>query len=695
VHARRSGVMDPFAHPRHITLREILHKSESWIETKQKCKTWAIAAVVMTVLVAAVIIITLWQTGVLFVDGKHKHPAAGVSSTGADGLPQGTPGASSLVVNESALCHIPTGYNVNAESPTCALNGTACVPPPWPAQWSLTWSTYQYVSNEQFGYVPPPSRPWGLIVEDWTNAQLLWYNAYNPELSTSEKTNYDVLHAIQALFSGVRVFMYQNIYSALMIKESNRQLMQNPAASGYFVQYQNDPAGADTGEFFQTDYNGLTEYNWDYRNASSITAFVQMTLDDLINNNIDGVYTDSFMATPNIPAGVNITTAELGDMEYCMGLATQATIDTLAQNGRYNLIAFGYSLNVGPGITEGVTQQNSPYPYQYAPQDNCFAFMEERCPKMSTTTMLFNSSIANQSVAAFLITRGPNSYLGYGWLNFNRYPKWDPIFLLDVGVPQGNCVETSYGVWSRAWTHGDVTLDCNTFKASIPHSGVPWTQPVATPTIWKMPLQGNLLELTTNVSGFQLLVTSSSSLWPTATFATTSRGVAWSDNGNYYIVCPPQGGYLWPSYTVAVWVYIISGNSTPLSLISTTGIAYDDTVADPSELFLLYMNGNTDGIGFFHGPGTLAKPLCTHATTALSGGWIHVAATFDASSQVASLYLNGSLVNSTHNNPAYTGWSRLQLGYTAGVSYPMNGNLQSFTWANYAFSSSEVQSLYI
>jgi hypothetical protein len=224
---------------------------------------------------------------------------------------------------------------------------------------------------------------------------------------------------------------------------------------------------------------------------------------------------------------------------------------------------------------------------------------------------------------------------------------------------------------------------------------VPWTQPVATPTIWKMPLQGNLLELTTNVSGFQLLVTSSSSLWPTATFATTSRGVAWSDNGNYYIVCPPQGGYLWPSYTVAVWVYIISGNSTPLSLISTTGIAYDDTVADPSELFLLYMNGNTDGIGFFHGPGTLAKPLCTHATTALSGGWVHVAATFDASSQVASLYLNGSLVNSTHNNPAYAGWSRLQLGYTAGVSYPMNGNLQSFTWANYALSSSEVQSLYI
>ena len=53
---------------------------------------------------------------------------------------------------------------------------------------------------------------------------------------------------------------------------------------------------------------------------------------------------------------------------------------------------------------------------------------------------------------------------------------WDPIFLLQVGEPSGLCAQTADGVFTRAWTYGNVTLDCNSWTAKIPHSGGMRTQ---------------------------------------------------------------------------------------------------------------------------------------------------------------------------------------------------------------------------
>ena len=45
---------------------------------------------------------------------------------------------------------------------------------------------------------------------------------------------------------------------------------------------------------------------------------------------------------------------------------------------------------------------------------------------------------------------------------------FDEAFLYAVGEPQGPCAEAPAGVFSRPWTHGTVSLDCNTFVAVVP-----------------------------------------------------------------------------------------------------------------------------------------------------------------------------------------------------------------------------------
>jgi hypothetical protein len=48
---------------------------------------------------------------------------------------------------------------VSASSPTCALNGTACPPPQWPAQWNLTMSTICQPGGANY-FLPPANEPW-------------------------------------------------------------------------------------------------------------------------------------------------------------------------------------------------------------------------------------------------------------------------------------------------------------------------------------------------------------------------------------------------------------------------------------------------------------------------------------------------------------------------------------------------------
>ena len=81
-------------------------------------------------------------------------------------------------------------------------------------------------------------------------------------------------------------------------------------------------------------------------------------------------------------------------------------------------------------------------------------------------TMQWGSDSKEQILAAFLIGRGPYAYVGYGW-NGGPLPSWDPMWdAFDVGVPTGLCV-SSGGVYSRTYSRGSASLDCNTWTATL------------------------------------------------------------------------------------------------------------------------------------------------------------------------------------------------------------------------------------
>ena len=76
-----------------------------------------------------------------------------------------------------------------------------------------------------------------------------------------------------------------------------------------------------------------------------------------------------------------------------------------------------------------------------------------------------------QDLARFLLVRGPFSWLGYGWEGCITEPPPVGEYDHDYGEPNGRCVESSAGIFTRQWTKAHVEMDCNTFVANITLAG--------------------------------------------------------------------------------------------------------------------------------------------------------------------------------------------------------------------------------
>jgi hypothetical protein len=179
----------------------------------------------------------------------------------------------------------------------------------------------------------------------------------------------------------------------------------------------------------------------------------------LVNNpNVDGVFTDDFAGFASehdfAPINTNLSYADVGDLQYATLAVHGRLIDALAARGKLNWQAAG-------GGYQGE------YPQQAVPRDAdaCTAYMRARCTpafQQKPVIIQFDSFNRNQSIASFLIVRGPVAYIGssqraerpnpHARAHCKRsltYFNRTSLFLTDAGMGMGKRVRESVGAGVR------------------------------------------------------------------------------------------------------------------------------------------------------------------------------------------------------------------------------------------------------
>lgn len=302
-----------------------------------------------------------------------------------------------------------------------------------------------------------PNHTWGLISLDWSVARAIWFkNGKNK--TNNEAVSTKGCQMLKAAGKASKCFIYHNMELALEWEESQRKVMYNPATADYFLQY-TDGKGNKNGTIYQEDITYGDQFFWDFTNPAAADYFVTSVVASLSDPAVDGTFTDDVGGLPQehetVMKKINMDQPQLKALQAATAATHTKLVSALIAAGKYNWQAFGGGDGTGPGISKST----------------CKHFMQTFCdPSKQNDPMMMSMGAGDprQSVAAFLITRPPIAFLGWGWESDDK--KWDDIFLLQAGEPKGLCVETgsSSGIFEREWSNGKATLDCNTYTAELP-----------------------------------------------------------------------------------------------------------------------------------------------------------------------------------------------------------------------------------
>lgn len=232
----------------------------------------------------------------------------------------------------------PGGYQPRPlPAPSCAVSGLPCpVPVEWPVTWNLTQSTViQPSSAEYFA----PAHPWGLVSLDWSVAARVWFKG-NTSNTTCEATLINNCRMLKASGKATFCFIYHNMELALQWLESQRAVMYAPADAAMFLQY-TDGAGRKLGRIYNEPQGTYgDQYFWDFREQSAREYFIGSILDVLNDPAVDGTFTDDVTGVPeehpDVAARINMSAADLADLQYNTQVAGQLLISALALNGKGN-----------------------------------------------------------------------------------------------------------------------------------------------------------------------------------------------------------------------------------------------------------------------------------------------------------------------------------------------------------------------
>ena len=296
-----------------------------------------------------------------------------------------------------------------------------------------------------------PAHPWGLISLAWDCS----------EDGSEEAATAATCAALKASGVATRCFEYHNQELALRWLESQRAALDDSTRAAWFLRWPNGSVYTEP-ETSRPHGGYEAQAFWDFRVPPAADYFVSSVLATLASPAVDGTYADDVSGVPaehpDVVRHTNLTAAEVLALQQATQATNSALIAAAVQAGKYVWQAFG----AGDGASRGPTQAT------------CVAWMQQHCtPARQAQPLLLqhNASAANQSIAAFLIVRPPNGYLGWGW--YSNDQQWSSLFLLQPGTPTALCAEGPPGVFSRAWTEGTAELDCNEWTASLPFPSLP------------------------------------------------------------------------------------------------------------------------------------------------------------------------------------------------------------------------------
>jgi hypothetical protein len=274
----------------------------------------------------------------------------------------------------------------------------------------------------------------------------------------------------------------------------------NPHPDGECVEYCDCGQGVPAGE-----------YLWDHRNASVRDFLVDLLLGPSFLGAggapaalISGLFLDDFWCSSLLNGTGACTDPAQGPTEVeahsvaDMGLSdadvadiTQGKLATTTPVQASKVGAGGYPCSLLPGQDNANAQ-----PLALAQGAGCSAFLRAACApgalwqRAPLVLGLTPGSAATgplphlaPELAAFLLARGPHAYLGWGeWgMSWPAGMTWNssggvvlplPPLLAsgDWGAPPAQCTEGAPGTFSRDFPAGRVTLDCDTYAATIPPS---------------------------------------------------------------------------------------------------------------------------------------------------------------------------------------------------------------------------------
>lgn len=401
----------------------------------------------------------------------------------ADGHTAGVPDPCPGIIKALAVvatCSSGTGTASPVTQPCSMTQGfPPCPLPAWTPVWDLNRSTICQpgASVGESWLNATAAAKFGLVSLDWSVANGEWSKGGNVSAMTGAATLVEQCRRIKEVDPTTKCFAYRNTILALEWMEPHRSVMNDPAFVDLFLLNQpGNPGNLTPGTPYGEDAGGpgagCRQFFWNYSNPDAVGYVLGVSNQGALATGspyVDGIFHDDSQALPqehpNAPANMGLTPLQLLEVQNATYNYFNLAIKTLASNGKFIWQGFSGMQNSDP---DGMGLAPTP--------STCASYMATVCtPSWQDVpyTVQWSGLAPGDKLpvlAAFLIGRGPYAYIGFAWTGGGsiHLPPWDPIWdEYDVGVPTGLCQEESQGVFSRQWSKGKASLDCNNWQATL------------------------------------------------------------------------------------------------------------------------------------------------------------------------------------------------------------------------------------